>query len=137
MGVAPDYAKAMHWFRLAAEQGIAKTQYTLGLMHRKGEGVPQDYAEAARWFRRGAEQGNGGAQLGLGLMYVAGKGVLQDYTRAHMWLNLAAAKASHSRIRELAVEGRDRVASLMTGAQVLEAQRLAREWRPTGEGADR
>ncbi|MDA0238165.1 MAG: hypothetical protein O3B03_06590, partial [Proteobacteria bacterium] len=41
-----DDAKAVKWYRRAAEQGNAKAQYNLGLMYDNGQGVPQDYQEA-------------------------------------------------------------------------------------------
>ncbi len=56
-GVPQDYAEAVKWFRLAAEQGNADGQYVLGSMYYKGHGVPQDYAEAVKWYRLAAEQG--------------------------------------------------------------------------------
>jgi uncharacterized protein len=59
-------------------------------------------------------------------MYANGRGVPQDYIIAHMWLNLAAASGDKN-----AVTNRDRVAALMTPTQVAEAQKLAREWKPT------
>ena len=59
-------------------------------------------------------------------MHEQGQGVPQDYVVAHMWLNLAAAQGV-----EDAREGRDRVAGMMTSAQIAEAQRLAREWTTT------
>ena len=43
-----------------------------------------------------------------------------------MWLNLAAAAGAKD-MREL----RDKIALLMTPAQIAEAQKLAREWKPT------
>jgi TPR repeat protein len=52
-GVSQDYAEAVKWYRLAAEQGIAFAQYNLGGMYRKGRGVPQDNAEAVKWWRLG------------------------------------------------------------------------------------
>ena len=87
------------------------------------EGVPQDYAEAVKWFRMAAEQGTAAAQSSLGLAYVNGRGALQDFVQAHMWFNLAAAKGE-----EKGREYRDSIAMLMTSADILEAQRLAREW---------
>jgi len=53
----PDYADAMKLFRLAADQGDAKAQYSLGVMYDQGEGVPQDYAEAVKWYRLAANRG--------------------------------------------------------------------------------
>ena len=56
-GVPQDYAEAVKWYRLAAEQGDADAQYNLGLMYDNGNGVPQDYKEAVKWYRLAAEQG--------------------------------------------------------------------------------
>ena len=53
----------------------------------------------------------------------------QDYTQAYMWLNLAAANAPQEE-RVNRVRSRDRVAAKMTPAQIAEAQKLAREWKP-------
>ena len=134
-GVPQDYAEAMKWYRRVAEQGISQAQFNLGLMYDLGRGVPQDSAEAMKWYRRAAEQGLASAQHNLGVMYERGEGVPQDYVMAHMWYNLAASRysASEEEKREKALKNRDLVASLMTPAQVAEAQRLAREWKPKKE----
>jgi TPR repeat protein len=94
-------------------------------MYAIGEGVSQDFAAALPWFRKAAEQGNAGAQLGLGLMYDNGHGVRQDYVQAHMWFNLSGAQGDADAIKK-----RDAVAAKMTPAQIAEAQKLAREWKP-------
>ena len=86
--------------------------------------MPQDAAEAARWYRLAAGQGLADAQFSLGDRYESGKGVPQDYLQAHMWYNLAAAQG-----QVLAREGRSRVERKLTPSAVLEAQRLAREWK--------
>ena len=125
-GVPQDYAAAMSWYRKAAEQGNAGAQYNLGYMYNNGLGVPQDYAAAAAWYRKAADQGQARAQTNLGLMYAEGQGVPQDYVQAHMWWNLAAAQNNAS-----GVKNRDIVAKKMTPAQIAEAQKLAREWKPT------
>jgi uncharacterized protein len=95
--------------------------------------VPQDYAEAAKWYRKAAEQGNASAQAALGGMYANGDGVPQDYVKAHKWFNLAASrltKAAEQKVRHETVSNRDNVAARMTPAQISEAQKLAREWKP-------
>ena len=127
-GVAQEYGEAILWYRTAADQGNASAQFNLGLMYTTGRGVAQDYGEAAKWYRKAAAQGHADAQYNLGVMHFHGRSVLQDYVLAHMWFNLAA-----SRGQEEAVKGRDAVASRMTPDQIAEAQRLAREWRPSAE----
>ena len=119
----------MKWYRKAADQGDASAQSYLGLMYELGKGVPQDYAEAVKWYRKAADQGNAGAQFKLAFSYADGEGVLQDYIQAHMWFNLSASRASVED-RKVYSDSRDRMAAKMTTAQIAEAQRLAREWKP-------
>jgi hypothetical protein len=60
------------------------------------------------------------------------RAVPQDYVMAHKWYNLAAssADASEKTFRDVATRNRDRMAEKMTPAQIAEAQKLAREWKP-------
>ncbi len=89
-----------------------------------------DYATAIREWRPLAEQGNAKVQLILGLMYSEDQGVPRDYAQAHMWYNLAASTFPPGERRDKAVKNRDIVAEKMTPAQISEAQKLAREWKP-------
>jgi uncharacterized protein len=91
----------------------------------RAKDVPQDYAAAAAWYRRAAEQGNQFAQFNLGVMYEIGQGVPQDYVLAHMWFNLAAVQNHID-----AIKNRDLVSAKMTPAQIADAWRQAREWKP-------
>ncbi len=125
-----DYATALSEFRPLAEQGNARAQRALGLMYRKGHGVPQDDAEAFRWDRKAAEQGFASAQRNLGVMYISGQGVTTDFVQAYKWLNIAASSFPPGKQRDRTVMVRDNVAKRMTPAQISEAQKLAREWRP-------
>ena len=129
-GVPQDFAEAVKWYRKAAEQGVADAQFNLGIMYGNGQGVPQNDAEAVKWYRKAAEQGVAIAQYTIGLRYHNGKGVPQDYVQAHMRYNLAASRFPPGEDRDKAVKNRDIVAKRMTPAQISEAQKLAREWRP-------
>jgi uncharacterized protein len=110
----------------------------LGAKYANGEGVPQDEREAEKWFRLAAEQGHVNAQMVLGIMYKNGRGVPQDYVQAHTWFNLAASRytATDKEKREKSVNNRDIIASRMTPAQIAEAQKQAREWRPAKSYAE-
>lgn len=116
--------------RTMAEGGNADAQANLGVAYANGEGVPQDGAEAAKWYRKAADQGNARAQNNLGLMYAKGQGVPQDGAEAHKWFNLAASKSTGEDQKKFA-ELRDTIAAKMTPQQIAEAQRLAREWKPS------
>ncbi len=125
-----DYATAVREWRPLAEQGDADAQFNLGDLYDNGQGVPQDDAKAMKWYRKAAEQGLDVAQAVLGLMYAQGRGVTQDYVQAYMWFKLAVSKDSPGFFRDTAVDIRDDVAKKMTPAQISEAQKLAREWKP-------
>jgi hypothetical protein len=101
-------------------------------MYAHGQGLPQDYNEAVLWYRKAAERGYPVAQNNLGVLYANGQGVPQDYVQAHMWFSLAAPRfeASQTEDREGTIRNRKYVATKMTAAQIAEAERLAREWKP-------
>jgi uncharacterized protein len=120
-----DYATALGLIRPLAEEGNVAAQFNLGVMYQLSHGVPQDNEAAVSWYRKAAEQGLAEAQYNLGVMYANGEGVAQDYAAAHMWFNLAAASRNRN-----AVKARDIVAAQLTPAQIAEAQKLAREWKP-------
>ncbi len=120
-----NYATTLKKLRPLAEQGNAEAQLFLGDIYLNGLGVSQDYAQEIRWYRLAAEQGYAGAQYNLGFMYVMGRGVQQDHVQAYLWFNLAAAQGN-----ELDRKVRDGLAEMMTPAQLADAQRMAREWKP-------
>lgn len=77
--------------KMLAEWGKTTSQYELGLMYYKGQGVEQNYKEAFKWFTVSAQKGLSDAQFYLGLMYYDGKAVARNYSNA-LYLFLAAAK---------------------------------------------
>jgi TPR repeat protein len=132
-----DYTTAMRLLRPLAEQDqssfadritTATAQYLLGTMYYLGKEVPQDHMQAVLWTRRAAEQGHAAAQMSLGGTYLDGKGVPQDRVQALMWFDLAA--SVYDDACEVARKDREDVIAKMTPAQIAEAQRLAREWKP-------
>lgn len=124
-GVPQDYEIAFIWYRRAADQGHARAQNNVGYMYAVGRWVPQDKAEAVRWYRKAAEQGEIVAQANLGVELIQ---TLRS--EAHMWLNLAASHTRSEDEREQWGNLRDLIAKKMTPAQIADAQRRAREWRP-------
>jgi uncharacterized protein len=106
----------------SANKGIAKAQYTLGMMYAEGQGVPQDKDKALKWYSHAAQQdkamgeivvdkfehknipqelkfltndaenGIAEAQLKLGMLYAHGEGVPQDDDQAGKWFQLAGEK---------------------------------------------
>jgi TPR repeat protein len=111
-----------------SEQGNFPAEYLLGTFYYVDQGMPQDSQDALKWFRRAADHGYPGAQFMLSSMYALGQGVQQDLVQAHMWANLAAAQGLQD-----ALEVRDALEKKMTSAQVVQAQKMAREWKQKPE----
>ncbi len=122
-GVTPDYGKALEWYHLAAMQGDAEAQFSLGRMYENGKGSTQDYKKAVEWYRLAAKQGYADAQDFLGTMFRLERGVTQDFVRAHMWYNLAAAQGTNY----YAPKQRELISQQMTPQQIAEAQAMARK----------
>ena len=110
-GKPQDYAEAVKWFRLAAEQGdlsarnnlknieekIEESKMTPEESYKRGNdyydginGRPLDYKKAVVWYRKAAEQGNVKAQNNLGFCYERGHGVPRDFIQSAGWFMKAA-----------------------------------------------
>ena len=109
-------------------------QFYLGSFYEKGMGVPQDYDRALKWYMEAAANGTERSMLRLALAYEEGNGVPQDFIQAHKWYNLAASRYQPGEDRDRSAKWRDDIAARMTPAQIAEALRLAREWKPKKEG---
>ena len=120
-----DFAKALREWRPLAEQGDARAQFYLDMLYENGDGVPEDYGKAREWYEKSAAQGDANAQFYLGLMSAFGRGAPLDLVQAHMWYSLAAGNG-HAR----APLHRNDLAKEMKPAQIAEAQKRAKEWKP-------
>ena len=86
------------------------------------------------WEREAAFQDHYVAQANLAYFYEHGKGVRKDMVRALMWTILVARQMPWvAGMGYSFAERRDELISKMTPAQIAEAQRLAREWKPKTE----
>lgn len=84
---ARDYNRAL---RELKNDGSAPSQYVLGIMYFKGEGVEVDKTAAVKRLRSSAERGYLKAQYSLGVIYDKGDGVPQDQQEAARWYRKAA-----------------------------------------------
>jgi TPR repeat protein len=84
------YADAVANYRVAADQGNALGQNSLGTMYENGQGIARDPAQAAFWYRKAAEQGYAPAQDNLGALYANGEGVRKDMAQAMALFRKAA-----------------------------------------------
>lgn len=102
-GVPQNNAKAIRWYRLAANQGQVNANIALGYLdfpaskdYQEGREAygREDYATALKKYKPLAEQGDDRVQLEVGLMYEWGEGVSRDYAEAMKWYRLAAQKGN-------------------------------------------
>ena len=94
-GVPRDTARAVEWFKKAAEQGNVQGEFSVGFMYAVGEdGFERNTVMAAAWFRRAAENGHPNAQINLGNMYRMGDGVERNLETALFWFQKAADQGS-------------------------------------------
>ena len=154
-GVDQDYAEAIRWIRLSAEQGYSEAQYDLAAsFYREGNST-----DAVHWWRLAAEQGHAWSQFNLGGMYGFGEGVPQDDTEAAKWY-LLSADQGHAGAQvnlgfkyrdgrgvpqslvtsymwlslavaqgdNMAVNNRNSIKEKMTPEQIAEGERLTQEW---------
>ncbi|MDZ4164863.1 MAG: tetratricopeptide repeat protein [Smithellaceae bacterium] len=121
-----DYKAALREITPLADQGEPESLFRLGSLYHEGNGAPQNHAEAVRLFKEAAGRGHLFSQLNLGIIYAEGRpGVANDPVQSWMWFAFAAAQG-YPEAREF----RDDLALKMTNAQLVEAQRLVREFKP-------
>ena len=53
-----DYTEAVRWYKKAAEDGDAYSQFLLGFMYRRGQGVEKDLYEAMDWLKKAVKNGS-------------------------------------------------------------------------------
>ncbi len=103
-GVPLSYARALRYYRRAAELGDAEAQFIVAGMYYRGLGTDENRREAFKWFLRAAEQGRYTAEslTIIGSMYLRGTGVPQSYLQAKKWLELAVQQGSVAAMNDLA-----------------------------------
>jgi TPR repeat protein len=78
-GAPQDRAKAKQYYSLAAEQGLAEAQNSLGSILQ----AEKRYSEALIWYERSAKQRHSEATNSLANMYDLGMGVPQDRKKGY------------------------------------------------------
>jgi TPR repeat protein len=84
-----DLAKAVKYYRAAADADDAAAQNNLGEFYETGRGVSPNAAQAFSWYARAAEAGFPAAQLNLARLYAAGTGVARSPDHARQWAERA------------------------------------------------
>jgi TPR repeat protein len=90
-------------FRAAADQGMTRAQYDLGVLYERGRGVPVDLTQAANWYLKAAEGKYPLAEYNLAVCYTKGQGIRQDVSEAALWYRRAAGQGVVQAMINLAV----------------------------------
>ncbi|MBF0447345.1 MAG: sel1 repeat family protein [Magnetococcales bacterium] len=123
--VKQDYAEALKWHTLAAEQDYVLAQHDLGTMYLEGLGIAPDLVAAYYWFTKAAERGDAKAQSNLGILYATGEGVAEDVVEAAKWFRLSAAAGLLDGLENLQIAHEE-----MTPQQRAESEKRAADWSP-------
>jgi TPR repeat protein len=85
-----EYEEAVKWYTMAAENGMPKAMYNLGVRLYTGEGVASDPTTAAMWFERAAAHGSVDSMRQLASMFTIGNGVERSKKFVVAWNRNAA-----------------------------------------------
>jgi TPR repeat protein len=129
-----DMPTAVRLWKIWAAKGNAEACTLLGAMYWSGEGVPRDHKEAARLYLLAAKQGYARAQNDIGFMLGFGEGIPpRDDIEAYKWLTLGI-KGYTAKNQERLDQAKTDLAALakrMTPAQIAEAERRVKGWKPS------
>jgi hypothetical protein len=101
--------EAVHWFRIAADQGYAPAENNLGYMYAEGRGVTRDDETAVKWYRRAASRGYPPAQTSLAMMLQEGRGAPQNDVQALALYSAAAGQGyapATANVAQMVAQGR-------------------------------
>lgn len=131
-GTQVDFDSARKWITKCATAGETICQNSIGWLYENGYGVPQDYKKAYESYlitSRTEDYNEGMTKIGL--LYKDGKLGKPDPFMAYVYFNIAAQKGSL-----LASLLRNDEAKKLSGKEILEAQKVASEWKIGSEIKD-
>ena len=92
IGTCIDMDKAVHWYEMAAANGMLIAYHNLGMIFKNAtNGVEQDFTKACSYFSKGAAEGSPVCNYNYGFMLYKGLGCSQDYGKAVECFKKAAA----------------------------------------------
>ncbi|MEK7318600.1 MAG: tetratricopeptide repeat protein [Pseudomonadota bacterium] len=98
-GHTADPAAAAHWFRVAADGGVAQAMFLLANAYREGDGVPRNDATAVSWYEAAAEREHPASIQALAMAYRSGElGLSRDESNYRQHLAEAAHALKHPAI---------------------------------------
>jgi TPR repeat protein len=108
-GVGKDEPRAFELFAKACAGGTYSSCYSLGVLHRDGQGTKVDHAKAIAAFTTGCDQNNGLSCDALALAHLFGEGTKKDSARAVELFEKACAASDGSCANLAALLGEGKV----------------------------
>ena len=104
IGIPPDSAKAIEWYKKSINRGNKKAIYVIAKMYKDGDGVPQDGAKAIEWYQKilgfidmgQCVYDDPDVYISIAEIYKNGIGIPQDGVKAIEWYQKIDAKVSTS-----------------------------------------
>jgi len=94
--------KSVSWLKKSA-QTDKKSQFNLGLIYARGDGITPDDDAALYWWKEAEKNGSQQAKVMLGLFYNLGRGVGRSEKEAVVWYEKAATSKNLNAIYNLGV----------------------------------
>jgi hypothetical protein len=124
LGVPQDHERAFGMFQSLAERGNPHAQFIVASMYAEGAGTGQSCEQAKYWYEKAAANSFPLAYHNLGIYYFDESCCPRDLIKAYQWCYLSAMEGT-----EESVAGLDRLAVMMSAAEIDEAMALARQWQ--------
>ncbi len=125
-----DFPRAVPVFERLAKLGHPVAEWLMGNIYFFGQGIPKDYGKSRAMFEAAADQGYFAAFAPIAQMYQQGLGTPADPSKSYYWYNIAAAQLPDSAERTDMMNRRERIAALLTPAQIEAAQKRANGFKP-------
>jgi TPR repeat protein len=93
-GDTQSLEKAFKYYTLAAEQGSARSQTSLGHMYYNGQGCQKNWEQAFKWHKRSADNGNPIGQYNFATMHHFAEGTPLNLAEAVKYYTLSAAQGN-------------------------------------------
>jgi TPR repeat protein len=120
---AKDDAEAVKWITLASDAGHIPAHARLGFLYDNMKGSLRDRSLAFKYYLKSAIHGERESQYIVGNRLLKGDGVAIDGLAAYAWFNVCAASFH----RDAGVM-RDLISLELSPAQIVEAQKLSRQF---------
>jgi TPR repeat protein len=87
-GSKKNYKDAFIYYKLAADKGHKRAQYSLARAYYYAEGVEQNYKKAFEYYKLAANKNHMAAQKCLADMYNMGEGIKKNHIEANKYYSL-------------------------------------------------